>query len=149
MRVILDRRLFARIFIFAQIDAEGNGVVIPGQFLQPAPHALGSITIKTHAIDQTVLVLQSKESRFGIAALGSRRDCAQLQKRQTHAGKTLGSASIFIETSGETNWVRQISDTWNLRIHSIQKRRQTWQRQKINEVTLEHPHADVMRSFSW
>jgi len=63
------------------------------------------MTIKTHSIDQAVLVFQSKKPRLGIAALWPRRNRTQLQKRQTHAGKTLGSASIFIETGAQANFI--------------------------------------------
>ena len=103
--IIINRVIVVGVFVFADVDTERTETML--RTIDIRAQRIDTEVIKTKAIDDRFVFLQTEQTRLRITQLRTRRDSADLDKAETHFEKSINRNAILVESSSQTNRITQ------------------------------------------
>ena len=91
-------------YIFADIDAKH--AVVAAAF-DIAYQGIDAVVVKTHAVDDGLLLGQAEQARQGVARLCFRGDGAHFDKAEAQRGQRINISAVFVQPGGQADGIGQ------------------------------------------
>ena len=135
---VIGRRILGQL-VLADIGADDAAA---RSRLQPRGERRQPLTVKTEAVDDAKILVETKQARQRIARLRQWRHAAGFDKAETGSEHRIDHFGMFVKTGSETDRIAEIEMPHPCRQHRIRRYGRT-----VAESQFERGDGETMRGF--